>query len=303
MKSPEISHGSVTANGVRFAYASAGARGAPLVLLLHGFPERWFSFKQQLGPLADAGYHAVAPDLRGYGDSDKPDSGYDLDTLALDVAALIPALGADRAVVVGHDWGGAITWEAAARHPHRVAAYAVLNAPHPVVFMQVLRRSWAQVKKSWYMGMFQLPFLPEWMLTRDGARGLPRLFRQHAVAPERLDEGVLEELRASVARPGAARTMLAYYRAAGRELLFRPGQSQQRLASYPIIEQPGMLLWAEADKALGLELVPPHTLVARDLRVRRVPGCGHFISLERPEEVTTHLLAFLREVAPTVPRV
>src|SRR6201985_3686343 len=129
-------HRSVTANGARFHVASLGE--GPLVLLLHGFPEFWWSWRHQLVALADAGYHAVAPDLRGYGASDKPPRGYDAPTLAADVAGIVRSLGERDAVIVGHDWGGHLAWSVAALHPSVVRRIAVLSVPHPLRWLQAM---------------------------------------------------------------------------------------------------------------------------------------------------------------------
>lgn len=278
---------SVLANGVRFHCATAGE--GPLVLLLHGFPERWFSWEGPLEALAAAGYRAVAPDLRGYGLSERPSSGYDIDTLSADVAALIRALGETRATVIGHDWGGAITWAAAERHPDVIARYAVLNCPHPWVLRNVgLFGSPRQLARSWYILFFGLPWLPEQWLSHDRGAIIARMLRRAAVDRTRFTPDRVARYRDSVRTPEDARTMLAYYREALRAGL-RPMEAPR-----PIL-QPGMLLWAEEDIALGLELIPGHLKFARELRVERIPGCGHFVQLERPEEVSARLIRWLRD--------
>lgn len=293
--SEAIQESSVVANGVRFHYGALG-RG-PLVLLLHGFPERWFSWRSQIPALAAAGYRAVAPDLRGYGLSDKPRGGYDIANLALDVARLIRALGEDQATVIGHDWGGAITWEAASRHPEAVSRYAVLNCPHPEVMRRALLTSPAQLARSWYMFAFNLPWLPERLIARDRGASVARTFRGMAVDRARFTPEVLAPYRESVADPRDVTPMLAYYRQAIRGAL-----QPWKAAPHPVIEKPGLLLWAEEDKALGLELLAPHTRVARNLRIQRIPGCGHFSTQEQPETVNRHLLHWLEETAVTPAR-
>ncbi len=281
---------SVVAGGVRFHYATAG-RG-PLVLLLHGFPERWFSWRAQIPALAAEGYRVVAPDLRGYSLSDKPASGYEITDLAQDVASLIAALGEDSATVVGHDWGGAITWEAAARHPARVARCAVLNCPHPAVMHDVALRSWAQLRRSWYMLFFNVPWLPERLIARDHGRAVMRMFRGGAAHPEVFTADALEGFRESVASPDDVRPMLEYYRRAVRRAL------GGGLPDYPLVRQPALLLWAERDAALGTELIAPHTRVATDLTIRRIPDCGHFVQQERPDAVNALLASWLRATRP-----
>lgn len=275
---------SVVAGGVRFHYATAG-RG-PLVLLLHGFPERWTSWRKQIPALARGGWRVVAPDLRGYGQSDKPEGGYDLPSLAQDVASLITALGEERATVVGHDWGGAITWEAASRFAHRVERFAVLNCPHAAVMNEVFRRSPAQLARSSYMLFFNIPWLPERLMARDRGRAIVRRFEGAGV---QLSRESAEALREVVTTPANVSPMLAYYRRVVRTTL-RGG-----LLPYPVIRQPGLLIWGERDAVLGEELIAPHTRYAHDLVIRRIPDCGHFVQQQRPDEVNEVLTGWLAQ--------
>src|SRR6516165_6877348 len=167
-------HRSVSANGTRFHVASSG--DGPLVLLLHGFPEFWWTWRRQIESLSQAGFRVVAPDLRGYGGSDKPPRGYDLVTAASDAAGLIRSLGEANAVVVGHDWGGLIAWTIATYHPKVVRRLAVVSVPHPLrLRAAVLSDPFGQGRRSGYAFGFQLPLLPERQLLRDGAHRVGRL--------------------------------------------------------------------------------------------------------------------------------
>ncbi len=172
-----VSHGeAVLDGGVRLHYVEAGE--GPLVVLLHGFPEFWYSWRHQIQPLVDAGFHVVAPDMRGYNLSDKPEGwrSYDMQFLAGDVAALICHFGVQRADVVGHDWGAAVAYGVAALHPESVRRLAILNVPHPARMLAGFR-TLKQLRKSWYMFFFQIPFLPEWLLRRDGYAPIKRALR------------------------------------------------------------------------------------------------------------------------------
>ncbi len=282
---------SVVANGVRFHYATQG--NGPLVLLVHGFPERWFSWRAQIPAIAAAGYRVVAPDLRGYGLSDKPTDGYEIANLGRDLAELIGALGEDTATVIGHDWGAALTWEVVSRHPAKVSRYAALNCPHPAVLRNALLRSPGQLRRSWYMFMFNLPWLPERLLSRDHGVAVERTFRGMAVDPSRFTPEAVAPFRESASTPEAVAPMLAYYRAVLRGAL--------DVAPYPVIEQPGLLLWAEEDRVLGIDLLAPHSRFARDLRIQRVPRCGHFLQQEQPEIVNAHLVRWLEDTRVTAP--
>lgn len=277
----------VTTNGIRLRCHIAGE--GPLVVLLHGFPERWFSWAPQLRALAAAGYRAVAPDLRGYGDSDRPAAGYDVDTLSADIAGLIEALGETRATVVGHDWGGALTWCVAERYPAHVRRFAVLNCPHPWVLRNVgLFGSRRQLARSWYILFFGVPGLPERLIARDHAAAIPRMFRGNAFDRTRFTDELLQPYRDSIRRADDVTPMLAYYRAA------LAGGLRPMAAPRPI-DAPGLLLWAEEDRALGTELISPHLTFARSLRVERIPRCGHFVQIERPDEVSARLLRWLAD--------
>ena len=155
----ELTHNAVHVNGIRMHYVQAGT-GDTLVLLLHGFPEFWFSWRYQLAALSPS-FTVVAPDLRGYNDTDKPDWGYTVDVLSSDMAELIRALGFTQAVVVGHDWGGGLAWHLAITAPELVQRLVVLNMPHPARFIQGTLTNPLQLARSSYIGFFQLPFVAE----------------------------------------------------------------------------------------------------------------------------------------------
>ena len=211
------------AGGVRLHYAEMRPEGqlksAPLAILLHGFPEFWWSWRMQMPALAAAGYWVVAPDLRGYNLSDAPSEvdDYRMDLLTADVQRLIEHCGRERAVIVGHDWGGAVAWQFAMDYPDAVERLIVLNAPHPVRMADAFgsRPSIRQIGRSWYMFAFQIPRLPErWLATNDYER-VGWLLRDSAAHPESFPTEVMQEYRRAVARNGLSGP-LHYYRAAVR---------------------------------------------------------------------------------------
>lgn len=272
---------------IRMHYVSQGE--GPLVLLLHGFPEFWWSWRHQLTPVADAGFRVVAPDLRGYNDTDRAGP-YDLDTLAGDAVALIRHLGAERATIVGHDWGGVIAWHLAAKRPDVCERVAVLNAPHPAVFARVIRSNPRQLRRSWYMFLFALPWLPEARLVANDARIMYRIYRANAVNRSAFTDEVVGPFREAILKPGAAAAALGYYRAAIWRGLFQPRQ----LSGFPLIKQPALLLWGKEDTALSYEHLVPSTLLwTTDLWIEAIEGAGHFVHQERPAEVNQALLRFL----------
>ncbi|HUH13344.1 MAG TPA: alpha/beta fold hydrolase, partial [Longimicrobiales bacterium] len=273
---------SIPLPGLRMQALEAGPVDGPLVLLLHGFPELSESWREVLPLLAEAGWRAVAPDLRGYGGTDRPTQGYELDTLTEDIAHLARHLQPGRPVqVVGHGWGGLLAYHLAATHPELVERLAVINFPHPVV---LARRLWrpAQLARSWHVFFFQLPFLPERLLSAGHGALVSRLVRRAMVDDSRVPRGRLAEYEANFSHPAGARAALAYYRAAFRELCSPRGW--RRLRDYPRIRAPFLLIWGEQDVVLRKELtrgLEPY--FEQRPQVRCLPEEGHFLPLEAPE--------------------
>lgn len=261
-----------------------GDEKAPPVVLLHGFPELSESWREILPILAQAGFRAIAPDLRGYGGTDRPQSGYDLDTLAQDVANLIAAISPDGAAhLVGHDWGGAIAYHTAALHPGRVRRLAVVNCPHPAVMAERVWRP-AQLRRSWYMFFFQLPFVPEYLLSRNEGALVPKLLRGAAVDRSRFSDEKLAPYAKAFSRPEAVRAAVAYYRTMFRDILRR--EQRYRLRHYPPIRAPFQLIWGTEDVALGLDLTRGlEPWFTHPPEVRYLEGVGHFATIEAPEKV------------------
>ena len=278
----------VTANGMRFAVDEAGA-GDAVALCLHGFPEGKFSWRHQLPALAAMGWHAVAPDLRGYGESSRPAevAAYRMKHLVADAAALFDAYGARRRLLVGHDWGAGIAWAFAIRNARPLDGLVIMNVPHPDVFRAVLKRSWAQRRRSWYMAFFQLPKLPEMLLTAGDARAIGRMFSGMAVDKSAFPPEVLRHYRDNAMRPGAMTAMINYYRANATEF----GRSA---APTPRISVPTLMVWGEADAALGLELTDGYGPYVDDFTLERLPRVSHWVQQEAPAEVNARLTAWLR---------
>jgi pimeloyl-ACP methyl ester carboxylesterase len=246
---------------VRLHYVEQGE--GPLVVLLHGFPEFWYGWRHQLAPLAAAGFRVVAPDLRGYNLSSKPRGrgAYRLDLLARDVAELIEERGAASALVAGHDWGGAVAWATAMYHPERVARLAILNAPHPRRFRQAVQRP-RQALRSWYFGLFQLPWLPEYLG--------PKVF------PQRDDP----RYREAWAQPGAMTAMLNYYRAI---------TPRTRIET---VDAPTRVIWGRHDPFLELSVAEPSRADVPNLERVVVLDTSHWVQHEAPEEGSRLLAEF-----------
>jgi len=282
----------IETNGVRLHVLQDGPSDGPLTILLHGFPEFAYGWRRQLPFLAAAGYRVWAPDQRGYARSDKPDgvAAYALDELAADVIALIDAAGRERAFLVGHDWGAAVAWWVAQAHPERVARLVVINVPHPAVMRAHVRGSLAQFLKSWYILFFQLPWLPEWALSRGNWRGLTRALTT-GTRPGAFTEADLDAYREAWSRPGAMRAMLSWYRAIVR----RP----PAMPAAPRIAVPTLLLWGVNDLALTRELAQPSIDLCDDGRLVFFEEASHWVHHEEPERVNALIGAFLGAEAPS----
>ena len=285
-------HRSISANCVGLHVAEAGS--GPLVLLLHGFPQFWWTWRSQLTALADAGFHVVAPDLRGYGASDKPPRGYDLPTLSADVAALVRALGEQDAVVVGHDWGGLLGWTMAALHPRSVRRLVVLSMAHPRRLRSGMTDS-AQRRASAYALRFQLPRLPERMLTRADDDPVADLLQRWA-GPEWARTAdfaaAVDRYRAASRIPQAAYGAMEYHRWAARSQLRPDGLRYARRMSAPITAPTLQLHGALDSCVLPRTALGSGRYVAGAYEWRELPGIGHFPQEEAPELVSRAIADF-----------
>lgn len=277
-------HRDIMTNGIRMHYVTQG--NGPLIVLLHGFPEFWYSWRKQIPFLAERSYTVVAPDLRGYNDTDKPRTGYDVPTLVGDIAGLIKGLGQEKAVIVGHDWGGVLAWAFAMSNPQMTERLIVMNAPHPQV-MQRAFRTLKQLRKSWYIFAFQLPWLPENALLRNNAYEIGRMFKGAAVQKSAFPNEVLGTYQEAMSKPGAMTAALNYY----RQLFRHPLRSAKDYASIGV---PTLLIWGEQDIALGIELTYGLEQWVPNIQIKRIPDSGHWVQQEKPELVNALMAEFLR---------
>lgn len=290
-------HRDISANGIRLHAAEAGS--GPLVLLLHGFPQFWWAWRHQLVDLADAGFRAVAVDLRGYGGSDKPPRGYDLPTLAADAAAVVRALGERDAVVVGSDWGGLLGWTMAALHPRSVRGLVVLGMAHPRQLRAGMTDP-AQRRALRHALRFQLPRLPERRLTRDDDDPVAELMRRWsgpAWARSTAFAEAVDRYRAAARIPQAAYGAMEPHRWAFRSQLRPDGLRFARRMAAPVTA-PTLQLHGGVDPC-----VLPRTAqgsgryVAGAYQWRELPGIGHFPHEEAPAEVSAAVVAWARSPA------
>jgi pimeloyl-ACP methyl ester carboxylesterase len=289
-------HRAVHAGGTRFHVVEAGE--GPLVLLLHGFPQFWWTWRRQLRSLPAAGYRAAAVDLRGYGGSDKPPRGYDLPTLAHDVAGLIRALGESSAVVVGHDWGGLLAWTMAVMNPKSVLRLVPVSAPHPLRLRAALFTDpFGQLRASGYALGFQVPILPERRLTADGCALVERILREWS-RPGWPDEEEARVYRGVFGIPGVAHSALEYHRWFARSQL-RPDGLRYARQMHTEIEAPTLQLHGALDPyVLHRTAQGSSRYVAAPYRWKLLNGAGHFPHEEQPEQFDAELLGWLADPEP-----
>jgi pimeloyl-ACP methyl ester carboxylesterase len=285
-----VRHGYATVNGVRLHYAESGS-GDELVILLHGFPEFWYSWRHQL-PALGKHFHVIAPDMRGYNLSDKPArvEDYRVDVIVHDIIGLIDHFGAQKAAVVGHDWGASVAWRVAQSYPERVSRLAVMQVPPAAVWRENM--SLRQLRRSWYMFFFQLPRLPEWMVTRKNLAAIDRTFTDSVVRKGAFSPADIENYKEALRRPGAITSAINYYRANIGRLASRRQDSDDH---HNRTRVPTLFIFAERDFAIlpatvrGIE-----HYVDAPYREVRIPDSGHWVQNEAAEEVNTALIEFLK---------
>lgn len=279
-------HEYITTNGVKLHYVTQG--NGELMLMLHGFPEFWYSWRYQIPAFADD-YQVVALDLRGYNDSDKPkaQSAYVMDEFIKDIEGVITGLGYDKCVLVGHDWGGAIAWNFAYSRPHMVEKLIVLNIPHPAKMAEGLRTP-QQLLRSWYMFFFQLPEVPEALIQAADYQFLERALQQIPVNKNVFTQADIEAYKNAASKRGALTAMLNYYR----------NITHQRMLSsdWSILEVPTLLIWGEGDVALGKELTYNTQAYVRNLQIKYIANAGHLVQQEQPQLVNQYMREFLETV-------
>lgn len=289
---PQVEPTYIHANGIRLHVAQAGPEDGPLVILLHGFPEFWYGWAKQIEPLAGAGFRILVPDQRGYNLSDKPEGidAYRINNLGADVTGLIKAVGREKAVVVGHDWGAAVAWYLAFRYPKRVERLVILNVPHPQVMLSNLRRNLRQMLKSWYMFFFQIPRLPEWMMSRGDFAPLRRMMRASS-KPVTFSEADLDRYTRAWSQPGALTAMLNWYRA-----MFKGSSRSQSSSAGPRsfhITVPTLMIWGAKDIALSREMAQQSIDLCEQGELVFFENATHWVQHDEAERVTQLLLDFL----------
>ncbi len=288
-----ITHGYATVNGIRLHYAESGS-GDNLVILLHGFPEFWYSWRKQLLALGEH-FHVVAPDMRGYNLSDKPEGveNYKIDRLVEDVVGLIDHFGAKQAAIVGHDWGGGVAWAVAQKHPERVSKLVVLQVPPAAAWRANM--SLKHLLRSWYMFFFQIPRLPEWLIAQRNHRAIEQSFTEKVVRKNSFSKDDIERYKEAARQPGALTGALNYYRANVFDRLLNRNQTPSSRGNDRRIRVHTLFIFGEQDFAIlpatvrGIE-----KYIDAHYRELRIPDSGHWVQNEAPDEVNAALLEFLK---------
>ncbi|XP_061173203.1 epoxide hydrolase 4-like [Saccostrea echinata] len=290
LNDPDLgTHGFVHLEEVRIHYVAAGTEGKPLMLLVHGFPEFWYSWRFQLREFSKE-YRVVAVDQRGYGESDKPSGimNYTTDKLSQDLKQLIPALGYRDCILVGHDWGGAVVFNFANKYPEMVKKLIVMNAPHGAVMFKELQTSRKQFLMSWYMFFFQMPFLPEFMLSHGHCSSLDMMFRgKDKKRIKNCTEEDIEAYKYNFAKKGNGFTgPLNYYRAAMRKpfdkSVFNP------------IEVPTLIIWGVEDIALNRRLPELGRQYIKDCTIKYIDEASHWVQMDGYEEANKYIWEFVK---------
>jgi pimeloyl-ACP methyl ester carboxylesterase len=278
-------HDTIHTNGIKLHYVTQGE--GPLMLMLHGFPEFWYSWRHQIPEFA-RDHKVVALDLRGYNDSEKPEakSAYVMAEFIKDIKGVIEGLGYDRCVLVGHDWGGAIAWSFAYAYPALLDRLIVLNLPHPAKFAEGLRTP-QQLLRSAYIFFFQIPVLPELLIQLNDFQALEAAFKGMAVDKTTFSNDDIEAYKNAFAKRDALTATLNYYRN-----MFAQGLTT---SDWGILTVPTLLIWGEADAALGKELTYGTEKYVQDFRIRYIPNCSHWVQQEQPQLVNQLMREFLGE--------
>jgi len=282
----ELEHSYIETNNIRLHVVQAGPKSGAPVILLHGFPENWRCWIRQLPALVDAGCRVIVPDQRGYNLSDKPKGvkAYSVYKLVEDVIGLIDALDYEKVNLVGHDWGAVVSWVLANRYPERLHHLGILNVPHPAVMKRFLQRDLEQLRRSWYVFFFQLPWLPEAGMGANDWRGAIRALRGSGKIHTFTDEDI-EKYKEAWSQPGAITAMINWYRAVIRY--------QPPIPKDPRIRVPTLMMWGTKDFALSHRMARPSMDYCDEGNLIFFPDATHWAQRNAADEVNHYLVDFI----------
>ncbi|WEG18715.1 alpha/beta hydrolase [Alkalihalophilus pseudofirmus] len=273
----------IETNDIKLHTAVAGPEDGPLVILLHGFPEFWYGWRNQVEPLVQSGYRVVIPDQRGYNLSERPleIKEYTIDHLRDDITGIIDYLGYKKANIIGHDWGGIVAWHLASTKPEYVEKLTVINSPHPAVFKSTILKNPMQLLRSMYMMFFRIPKLPETLLSKNDYDSVKKVLTQTSL-PDTFTDQELSKYVQAWQQPNALTTMLNWYRAMTRTPLVKPS----------IIQVPVQVLWGQKDAFLSSQLAKDSAALCNDAELIMIDGT-HWVHLEKSELVNSMIEKFL----------
>lgn len=282
----EVEFHLIETNGIRLHAAVAGPEDGELVVLLHGFPEFSYGFHHQMEELAASGYRVAVPDQRGYHLSDKPEQieDYTINKLSDDIAGLIEAFGETSAIVIGHDWGGAVAWHLAASKPDYVKKLIAINIPHPAAMPRVFMKNPLQWLKSSYMAFFQLPEVPEKLMAANDFESMKQAMKGTA-RPDAFTDQELERYKDAWSQPGALTGMINWYRAIRKGSLLQMPKAPLRM--------PVRIIWGLGDQFLSPMLATESLKFCENAELVWVGEATHWVHHEQPEIVNRLIKEFL----------
>ena len=289
----ELEHSTIETNGVKLHIVQAGPQSGVPVILLHGFPEFWYGWRKQIPALAAEGCRVIIPDQRGYNLSDKPKGvkSYDVFTLVEDIVGLIDALGYEKVNLVGHDWGGIVGWTLAYKYPERLNKLCIMNVPHPNVMWRFLTRDLEQIRRSWYVLLFQLPWIPEAGMKRDNWRGAERALRGSGKIHTFTNEDI-EKYKEAWSQPDAMTSMINWYRASVRNPSWISGEMR--------IKVPTLMMWGMKDFAQTHRMARPSMDYVDEGNLILFPEATHWVQHDAAEEVNHYLIDFIFDRASQI---
>jgi pimeloyl-ACP methyl ester carboxylesterase len=290
----QLEHTYLSANGIKLHVVQAGPKSGVPVVLLHGFPEFWYGWRNQIPALAQAGCRVIVPDQRGYNLSDKPKGvkNYRIDELVKDILGLIDALDYQKVNLIGHDWGAVVAWTLAILHPERLHRLGIMNVPHPAVMRRFLTRDLEQIRRSWYIFFFQLPWLPERFMSANGWRGAVSALRGSGKIHIFTNEDIAR-YKEAWSQPGAMTSMINWYRAVIRHM--------PKLPKEPRVRVPTLMMWGLKDFALSRRMARPSMDYVDDGNLILFPEATHWVQHDEAEAVNHYLLDFLFDKASRIP--
>ena len=289
----ELEHSHIETNGVKLHVVQAGPQSGIPVILLHGFPEFWYGWRKQIPALVEEGCRVIVPDQRGYNLSDKSRGvkAYRMQELVNDAVGLIDALGYEKVNLVGHDWGAVVAWTLAYKHPERLHKLCIMNVPHPNVMRRFLTRDLEQIRRSWYVFLFQLPWIPEAGMRRDNWRGAERALRGSGKVHTFTNEDI-EKYKDAWSQPDAMTSMINWYRAGVRH----PSWASKEMR----IKVPTLMMWGMKDFALSHRMARPSMDYVDEGNLILFPEATHWVQHDAAEEVNHYLIDFIFDKASQI---